>query len=173
VAQPQDFAGFGPARFETYSTTYALEWTLNYEESTARAERDASELSARGFREGIKRHFSGRQEGPRKYRDAVSSAIVFVAVSGAQQELATTVAFDLKRLGNPDLHRFAVQSIPGSIGIEERRPNDVGDNVAFSIGRCYFSIGDGIHEGSTAHHVAHSASSAAIAVDNRAKHACA
>jgi hypothetical protein len=172
VAQPQDFGGFGPARLETYATAYALEWALDYEQSAALAEHEAAELNARGFQEGVKRHFSGRQEGSHQQRDAVSSAIVFATVAGAQQEFATTVAFDLHRLSRAGVHQFSVRSIPGSIGMGERRRNDAGDNVTFSTGRCYFSIGDGRSKGSAARQVKHSATIAAIAVYRRAKQAC-
>lgn len=173
VAQQHDLVGFGPARTTLFSTAYALEWTLNSGVSTALAEHEATELNGRGFQEGVSMYFIGRKEG-RGHREAASATAVFASSAGAQQELASAVSTFLKEEANdPRFHRGTVQAIPGSIELGKRDKSGGFDNVFFSTGRCFFVIGDAIHEPSLAGQFRHPVRTAAATVYAQAKQACA
>jgi hypothetical protein len=175
VAQPQDFAGFGPARLaDAYSTAYALEWALSYEQSAAVGEHEATELNALGFREGVAVYYSGRKEGRHEFRNAVSSSIAFATTAGPEHELSVTLAFDRTQLGRGGgPYRTAVRTIPGSVGLGHRGRKVSDYSLAFATGRCFFVVGDAIHKHGMARRAQRSATSAAIAVYSRAKETCA
>jgi hypothetical protein len=174
VAQRHDLVGFGPARTVPYSTTYALEWALSYEQGEHAAESEANELGERGFQEGVAMFITGREEGAHEHKEAVSKAIVFATPTGAQEELAAAVSTERKDVGKAGAYRSVVSEIPGSIGIGFANRHGAADNVTFSTGRCYFTIGDAVHRGSRARRDAERpVRSAAIAVYTRAKQACA
>jgi hypothetical protein len=173
VAQRSDLAGFGPARMSRpFSSSYAAEWAFTFAPSADTAKREATELTEMGFREGVFVYFTGRREGAREHREAVSSALVFAASTGAEEELAISVAADLREHDHGHLHRSTVHAIPGSSELGEGGRHGGVDNVLFSTGRCFFVIGDAIPSSSSAGQVRRPVRSAAIAVYDRAKQPC-
>jgi hypothetical protein len=178
VARPQDFPGFGPVvREKPLETIYALEWALTSEGSTASAEREAAMLKQWGFESGIQIVLVGRKEGTHERREAVSVGMVFSTSVGATEELAVETsagrkAFAKVLVKGAKLLHGGVPGIPDSAQFGEGDRSGAVDNVLFSVGRCYFVVGDSLKRRSTAYEVGHPLRSAAVAVYRRAKAAC-
>jgi len=155
-----------------FSSSYALEWAFTFAPSADSAKREATELTQMGFREGVFVYFTGRRERAREHREAVSSGLVFATSTGAEQDLAISVATELREHDHGHLHRSTIRAIPGSSELGEGGRHGGVDNVLFSIGRCFFVIGDAIPSSSSAGQVRRPVKSAAIAVYDRAKKPC-
>jgi hypothetical protein len=174
MAQRSDLAGFGPARMSRpFSSSYAAEWAFTFAPNADSAKREATELTEMGFREGAFVYFTGRRERAHEHREAVSSALVFATSAGAEQDLAISVATELREHDHGHLHRSTIHAIPGSSELGEGGRHGGVDNVLFTTGRCFFVIGDAIPRSSSAGQVRRPVRSAAIAVYDRAKQPCA
>jgi hypothetical protein len=172
----RDLPGFAGAKASRYMTTSAIEWARAYNQTEAAIQQEAAELIQRGFQEAVSVFFTGRREGPHSHREAISVAIVFTTPAGAEQELAKSVADDLRAFRTPTLRQYRVPAIPGATGLGSvfyGKHHGASGNVLFSTGRCFFVVGDALHGDDGRAQGEHPSTVAAITLYKRTKAVCA
>lgn len=170
VARPKDLPGFARAKSKLRWTTSAEVFVDRFTEDTpVEAAAEIPMLVHAGFQEGVEESF--RAAG----REGVSEALVFSSTQGAKDQLVTSVAEALKEYEKASLRRFVDPGIPGSTGLGNFTPGKRGatGNVFFSTGRCFFVIGDLVHDARTSAQGAKAPIAGATALYRRAKHVCA
>jgi hypothetical protein len=171
VAHARELPGFKGAKVTLDWSTSALEWGHFISESDAEAKNTTALLLGEGFQEGVQAFFRGRRETGNRHREALSEALLFATPSAAEHMLRANVQA-LERRG---FKRSAVPSIPGAVGLDVFNPNrhGGGGNVLFSSGRCFFLIGNSIHDASTRAQLDRAPIAAAVALYGRTKQSCA
>jgi hypothetical protein len=168
VVRPRDLPGFAGAKGRLYSTTSAFELAHEGENSSSEAESEAAYLTREGFREGVEESFHQAD------REGVSEALVFDSARAAKHQLITSVAQDLREYEKASLKRFVAAGVPGSVGLGNFNPGKRGatGNVLFSTGRCFFLVGDLVHDAITSAQGTKAPIAGAKALYKRTKRVC-
>jgi hypothetical protein len=171
-----DLPGFRGAHMSVFAAADPTEWAEAGEGSEAQKHAYAAQLIARGFQDGVSEFFSGRKDAPRRHREAVSEALVFTSEAGAREEFTEMVAQAEKPVDKHPRHRYGDPAIPGSVGLSDhgssRGLRYATGNIFFTVGRCFFVVGDSLHSGETRVQGERPATVAATALYKRAKQAC-
>jgi hypothetical protein len=170
VAHPRDLPGFARARSRLLWATSAEVFVHRFSEDTpAEAAAEIPMLMHAGFREGVEESFHATG------REGVSEALVFRSAQGAKDQLVTSLADALKEYEKTSLRRFVDPGIPGSAGLGNFTPGKPGatGNVFFSTGRCFFVVGDFVHDARTSAQGAKAPIAGATVLYRRTKHVCA
>jgi hypothetical protein len=162
--------GFAGAKSQLLWTTSAEVFVRRFTEDTpAEAAAEIPMLMHAGFQEGVEESFHATG------REGVSEALVFDSAQAAKDQLVTQVAEDLKVYEKAGLRRFGDPGIPGSAGLGNFTPGKRGatGNVLFSTGRCFFVVGDLVHDARTSAQGAKAPIAGATTLYKRTKHVCA
>jgi hypothetical protein len=172
VAHTNELPGFAGAKVTLDWSASAFEWGRFLAEGEAEAKRVTAVLLRDGFQEGAQAFFRGRRESGNRHREGLSEAAMFATVPAAEQALVANVSHTLKLHG---FKRFLVPSIPGAVGADLFNPHrrGGGGNVLFSTGRCYFLVGNSIHDAKTRAQLDRAPVAAAAALYARTKQLCA
>jgi hypothetical protein len=149
VARVRDLPGFAGARATLEHTTSPFTWAHNTNPGTwTEAQVEATNLQSLRFEEGAEAFFTGSApEAHGLHREAISQGVVFATAAAAQSELRTSVEGALKIFSRKGLLQGADPAIPGAVNLGNFTSGHRGgsDNVFFSTGRCFFVVGDSVH----------------------------
>jgi hypothetical protein len=170
VATRHELPGFAGAKTGLYWTTSPGLYVKEYTQDTpAEATTQRSGLIRMGFEEGVQGTFSAPN------REAVSEAIVFRSEHAAREEVKVALAEDLAAFEKSGLKRSSVPGLPGAVALGDFQAGRRGatDNVLFSAGRCFLSVGDRVVNATTRAQGASAPVAAAETLSKRVKQTCA
>jgi len=176
VVRVAEMPGFAPASVQSSSTASAFEWAHGAPGTWTEAQEEASLLESLGFQEGVREYLlAKRREGRGAHREAVSEAAVLPTASAAESALRQSFANSLRAFEARGLAQFADRAIPGALGLGNFSAGRSGGdgNVFFATGRCFFVVGDAVHDARTRAQENRGPLAGALALYRRARHLCA
>jgi hypothetical protein len=140
VLAASELAGFRPQGRRLLGIN-ATGWVVETEVPASRKAQETARLQGLGFVAAVKERLIPRNGMP---AEGLSIVEQFRSPSGAGAELATESR--LLKAGGA-VTTFSVTGIPGAIGAAGSRPENSGENIAFTRGSYYYLVGAGWRTG--------------------------